>query len=60
MKDIRDCPHCGSHCGYVQDTRPRDGYIYRRRKCPECGKRWTTREQLWSLGKKWGDDNEDT
>lgn len=34
-------------CGYesgVIDSRPRLGTVYRRRKCGNCGRRWTTHE----------------
>lgn len=28
----------------VLDTRPRDNFIHRRRKCAHCGARWQTHE----------------
>lgn len=39
------CPACGERTvGKIQDTRPRDGYRYRRRICDSCGARFTTHE----------------
>lgn len=42
------CPSCGHPKSAVVDSRPfvhRDG-VFRRRKCAECGKRFTTEEQI--------------
>lgn len=47
--DIRDCPVCHAFDGKITETRTRDGYIYRRRRCGKCGVRWTTREMFWSM-----------
>lgn len=39
------CPACGERTvGRILDTRPRDGYRYRRRICDSCGARFTTHE----------------
>ena len=41
----RGCPNCKAESAKVVDSRLRaDGYIYRRRECSMCGKRWTTIE----------------
>ena len=41
------CPYCGSTRNIVKDIRPRpDGKNWRRRKCMECGKRFTTLEKV--------------
>ena len=37
------CVICGNK-GHVTDSRPRDGYTYRRRKCSGCGRKWSTVE----------------
>jgi transcriptional regulator NrdR family protein len=38
---MNDCPH---EFGPVINTRKRGEYVYRRRKCPECGENFTTIE----------------
>ena len=39
------CGACGSQTSSVMDSRPRDdGSIRRRRKCDDCGHRWSTVE----------------
>lgn len=39
------CVGCGSRATMVTDSRGRtDGFIRRRRKCPDCGARFTTTE----------------
>lgn len=38
------CPACGTEDVYVVDSRSRETYIRRRRKCVRCGKSWYTRE----------------
>ena len=44
-KQSIDCPHCGEWCvSRVFNTRPVGNSIYRRRKCMNCGKRFTTYE----------------
>lgn len=37
------CPECGGKSG-VLDTRRAKKYIYRRRRCYDCGKTFSTRE----------------
>ena len=40
-----NCPYCNSDKSEVIDKRNRKiGYIWRRRKCLECGKNFSTRE----------------
>ena len=38
------CPQCNSSQDSVIDTRPREHYVYRRRKCITCNHRFTTIE----------------
>lgn len=38
------CPHCAHGISTVRDTRPRDNYIYRRRRCSNCHRLFTTYE----------------
>jgi len=39
------CPRClAFNNSKVLDSRPKENNIYRRRKCLECGQRWTTFE----------------
>ena len=40
------CPECGSHNIYVKDSRHRNGFIYRRRVCNNCGKEFKTHERI--------------
>ena len=40
------CPECKSHNIYVKDSRHRDGFIYRRRVCNDCGKEFKTHERI--------------
>ena len=40
-----DCPSCGTQTS-VLETRKASGGVRRRRACPDCGERFTTREQL--------------
>jgi len=41
------CPSCGSHRSEVKDSRSyNDNSIYRRRKCKNCGERYTTLEYV--------------
>jgi len=40
------CPNCASSDTNTTDTRPKDGYVYRRRNCKTCGQRWTTHELM--------------
>jgi transcriptional repressor NrdR len=40
------CPHCGNNQHKVIDTREAGDNIRRRRKCEECGQRFTTYEQV--------------
>lgn len=43
------CNECGNDISKVIDSRPCQGSIRRRRKCEECGARWTTYERVcWS------------
>lgn len=39
-----NCPKCGHDVVSCIDSRPRNGTIYRRRKCMECGHRFSTLE----------------
>ncbi|MCK4830326.1 hypothetical protein KA005_82170, partial [bacterium] len=44
---IMRCPYCKSFNQYVTDSRPRsDNYTWRRRKCLECGYKFTTYERI--------------
>ena len=48
---VRQCLNCEAE-GYVIDTRmTNDGTIMRRRKCPNCDRRWKTEEIPWSRQK---------
>lgn len=38
------CHHCGSINSNNVDSRLIDGYRQRRKKCSDCGKRWSTIE----------------
>ena len=38
-----NCPECGG-VSEVLDSRPRNGSVWRRRGCRQCGARWTTME----------------
>ncbi len=40
------CPSCGHRVSAVTNTRAREGYIYRRRKCRLCGELFTSTETL--------------
>lgn len=43
-RGVRRCPRCGAE-GYVIDSRLNAaGEIRRRRRCPECDRRWSTVE----------------
>lgn len=44
---VKDCPSCGA-ASVVTDSRPAKhlGAIRRRRRCPRCGRRWSTLEVL--------------
>lgn len=45
------CPNCDFYHTYIIDTRTTDGYtIKRRRKCPDCGYRFTTVEHMIQMG----------
>ena len=44
----RQCPNCGSEQVMVYDSRSRDHYIIRRRKCMDCDNRFTSYEILES------------
>ena len=44
MKDITICSKCGSINLYVCDSRKDCGRIRRRKKCKDCGYRFTTYE----------------
>lgn len=41
---ITRCPLCGSVNVYVAESRDRDGFYMRRRKCIDCAYIWKTRE----------------
>ncbi len=38
------CLACGHRISTVKNSRPRGGFIYRRRKCLSCGECYSTRE----------------
>ncbi|MCG3181854.1 MAG: hypothetical protein BIFFINMI_04289 [Phycisphaerae bacterium] len=40
------CRACGCRHFHTVYTRPRDGYILRRKECRNCGRRVMTREQI--------------
>ena len=42
------CPHCHSDHNRVNDSRRRDGTIWRRRVCSDCGAKFTSYEVLAS------------
>lgn len=44
MTDITLCRKCGSENLYVMDSRKDGGRIRRRKKCSDCGHRFTTYE----------------
>ena len=44
-----NCPKCNYHGSIVNDTRKKDTYVRRRRKCPMCGFRWTTFETIGKI-----------
>lgn len=46
------CPNCGSKISEVVNTRDRDGYIWRRRKCYRCREKFTTNETALSENDK--------
>ncbi len=39
-----NCPKCNYCNSLVIETRKKDTYVRRRRRCPECEFRWTTFE----------------
>ena len=40
------CPHCGNTGKQrITNSRPKNGYVIRRRECLACGKRFTTYEK---------------
>jgi transcriptional regulator NrdR family protein len=41
---VYSCPRCGSTNVSVVDSRPKENHIWRRRKCLECGEKYTTYE----------------
>ncbi len=48
-----DCPYCSAENSRVVNSRGRPGgkEVYRRRECPACGLRWTTREVILTAGR---------
>jgi transcriptional repressor NrdR len=48
------CLKCKSHESYVIDSRPREATVYRRRRCEECGYRWSTTEVPQDQYEKFG------
>lgn len=42
--DIAKCNKCGSEQIFVIDSRRKQGSVYRRKKCQNCGERFTTYE----------------
>ena len=49
-----NCPKCGSYQVGVIDTKPKPSGIRRRRKCQDCGYRFTTMEvnMEWLIEKR--------
>ena len=45
MEDIVECPVCFTKLGVI-DSRPSGGMVFRRRKCPKCGRRYGTAEMI--------------
>lgn len=43
-----ECPECGRDAKTIE-SRNHSSYVYRRQRC-KCGKRFTTREMMWSEG----------
>lgn len=42
-----NCPYCGSNKNQVIDKRNRSAdFVWRRRKCLDCGKRFSTQEKV--------------
>lgn len=41
------CPKCGSTQNSVNNTRTKDGFRTRRKKCSRCGHSWNTIEILY-------------
>ena len=44
------CPYCNSDKSEVVDKRNRKDFIWRRRYCLNCGKRFTTKECVFIYG----------
>lgn len=51
---MNSCPYCGSNKSIVIDKRNREktDYIWRRRKCLDCGKRFSTQEKVIIYGNR--------
>lgn len=49
-----NCPYCNSNESIVIDKRNRKktDYIWRRRKCLDCGKRFSTQEKVITYGNR--------
>ena len=49
-----NCPYCGSNKSLVIDKRNRNNtdYIWRRRKCLKCEKRFSTQEKVITYGNR--------
>ena len=45
-EEMMKCPYCGSGNIHVKDSRHRDGFVYRRRECNDCGKEFSTHEKI--------------
>jgi transcriptional regulator NrdR family protein len=41
---VKYCPNCGEETSVISTRENTDGTIRRRRECPVCGQRFTTRE----------------
>lgn len=44
---MRDCPNCGTQTKVTDSRCYSDGFIKRRRACPQCNHRHTTVEIPW-------------
>lgn len=49
------CPNCHYPKSIVLTSRPQEEWVYRRRKCPKCGWRWTTEEVTINPNERWSE-----
>lgn len=45
-----ECPKCGCADFEVSNTRPKNGYVWRRKRCLNCGTKVTTSERIVGKG----------